>query len=392
MSFGLTMAYYSPSSSGLLFDLGLSDEIGNVFNSLAPIMSIFGGWIVGKPVSSYGRKPSAFFVGIIAVLGWILLSLTQKEFKWLAIASRGLLGLTVGAFSSVCPLYITELAPIENRGSYGVLNQLGIVIGACSTYAMGIFLQWRSIALYSSIPPALLCLFIYVVPESPRFGQIAEEEEKNDRLFSGNYTVPLLISLCLMFFQQFSGVNALLSNLDKLFKDSGSSIRPSVASFLVGLSGVIATASASPLVDYFGRKNSWKVSSVLCFVALLVASLNEWFHWSKTIPVICLFMNNLVFGLGLGPIPWFVVPELFPDSVRSQAMSLMTMINWGFASAVMFFFPLMQKSIGLASSLAAYSTVCLISFIFGLLYLPDTGGKEMGTLFNAKQQTSLLNE
>ena len=378
MSFGLTMAYYSPAYKGLVPDLELNNQSANIFNSLAPILSIFGGIIIGKPTSEIGRKKTLFIIGICAVTGWISLPLTQKSFKWLAFISRGLLGLTVGSFSSICPLYITELAPIDHRGSYGVLNQFGVVIGACLSYGLGIFLNWRTLSFISSIPPLLMCLFIFILPESPRFGQVELNIKDDESLFNNKYKKPLIISLALMFFQQFSGVNGLLSNLEKIFNDSGSSIKPSVASFLVGLSGVISTGIASPLVGYLGRITSWNISSILCSIALLIAGLNEWFKWSKLIPLICLFSNNLVFGLGLGPIPWFVVPELFPDSVRSFAMSLMTAINWTFASLVMFFFPTMQNTIGLSTSLLFYSIVCFISLIFGLFSFPDTGNKEMG--------------
>ena len=95
-----------------------------------------------------------------------------------------------------------------------------------------------------------------------------------------------------------------------------------------------------------------------------------------------MFIDNLVFGLGYGPIPWVITPELFPDSVRPIATSLMTALNWSFATIVMFLFPVMQRVLGFPVSVLIFSVICFFGFVFGIGWIPDTHGKEMGQIYD----------
>jgi MFS family permease len=86
----------------------------------------------------------------------------------------------------------------------------------------------------------------------------------------------------------------------------------------------------------------------------------------------------LVFGLGLGPLPWFVVPELFPDESRSGAMGTIQAVNWGLAAVMIFGFEPMQNSMTLGWLYFFYGIVMALSFLFGIRFLPEMAQKEMG--------------
>ena len=387
MSFGLTMAYYSPAQQGICEDLGLSSTLGNVFNSLAAMLSIVTGAFNYLLINKIGRRKTLLLTAIIATMSWCCLPLASKNSWYVAFIFRSLLGLTVGAFSSVCPLYITELSPLELRGAYGNLHQFGVVIGAALAYGLGICCNWRLLSWLCAIPPGLCTCLTLLIPESPRHlatdttSLISEGTVEKDSICQKKYVKSLLISLGLMFFQQFSGVNGFLSTLETMFKNCHSTIKPSVAAFLVGLSGMIATGVSAPLVHKIGQKLSWDISSSLCCLTLLLVAINAWEDWSSYIPVVCMFIDNLVFGLGLGPIPWVITPELFPDTVRPVATSLMTALNWTFATIVMFIWPEMQTYFGFAPSVLTFSIICALGFLFGLTLIPDTKGKEMGQIY-----------
>ena len=383
-SFGLTMAYYSPAQEGICRDLELSSTAGTIFNALAALMSIITGTCIHFVITRAGRRLTTLFTAIVATASWLLLPLTTKKTWYLAFLFRGLLGLTVGAFSSVCPLYITELSPLELRGAYGVFHQFGVVIGASLSYFLGIWFNWKKLSFLSAIPPGLCCCLIMLVPESPHHVPNSEIQKSTEKesLCQKKYAKSLTISFFLMFFQQFSGVNGFLSTLESMFKDCGSSIKPSIAAFLVGFSGMISTGCSAPLVHCIGHRPAWHISSSMCCLTLLITALNSFFKWSNYIPVICMFIDNLVFGLGYGPIPWVITPELFPDSVRPIATSLMTALNWSFATIVMFLFPVMQRVLGFPVSVLIFSVICFFGFVFGIGWIPDTHGKEMGQIYD----------
>ena len=398
MSFGETMAYYSPAQQGICKDLDFSSTLGALFNSLAAFLSIFSGAFCYLIINKIGRKYTLLFTSFFATAGWVFLPFAQTKTKFIAFAFRSLLGLTVGAFSSVCPLYITELSPLHLRSAYGNLHQFGVVIGAAIAYGIGIFCDWRLLSYLCAIPPGLCGIFTFFIPESPRHKHSKERDstsyltEKAQRksILQKKFLNPLFISFALMFFQQYSGVNGLLSTLETTFQQCGSELDPSIAAFLVGLSGMIATGVSAPLVHKIGQRISWLISSGLCFATLLLVALNGWFNWTSYIPLVCLFLDNLSFGLGLGPIPWVITPELFPDSVRATATSIMTAFNWAFATSVMFAWPSMQDGIGFAPSVLIFSLICGIAFVFGIIGIPDTKGKEMGEIYQTETSNQPL--
>ena len=281
-------------------------------------------------------------------------------------------------------MFITELAPDELRGAFGAMNQLGITIGACLTYFWGIFFEWRIIAFISLIPSFILIIFIWFVIESPSFLQQINEYENissnqpKEKLFQRKFIKPIFISFLLMFFQQFSGVNALLSNLERIFQDSGSHLKPSIDSFLVGLAGVFSTAISTILVEKIGRRLSWLISSISQFLLMLLVIINKYLDISPYITLFCLFGYNFSFGLGLGPIPWFYIPEFFPDSVRSLICSIMTAINWIFVTFVMLIWPYMKEII----SYIFYTIVIFCSCLYGIFILKETKGTKMGENIN----------
>ncbi|KAH0792189.1 major facilitator superfamily transporter [Histomonas meleagridis] len=383
ITFGHVMAYFSPAERGIKVDLDLNETLLTVFNTLASIGAIFGGSLMNIFVTKFGRKYPLFVTAIISFISWLCLAITRKSFYWLAFIARCICGVAIGAFSQVCPMYITELAPDELRGAFGAMNQLGVTTGSCLTYMWGIFFEWRTIAYISLIPSGLLIILIWFVKESPVYERQKNqyndlENNKSESLFQRKFILPLLTSFLLMFFQQFSGCNALLSNLETIFKDSGSSISPKVASFLVGLAGFVSTAISTFLVEKLGRKPSWLLSSASQCVLLILAAVNQKLQLSAVIPVICLFLNNFAFGLGLGPIPWFYIPEFFPDSVRSLVCSIMTAVNWIFVSIVMFAWPSMRDSMGYFGAFLFYAAILLASSLFAIFMLKETKGTKMG--------------
>lgn len=382
MNFGETMAYWSPAKDLMMLKLHLSVASGTIFNLLPAAMGVITPTFIHIPINRLGRRFTCIITAVCATIGWLIIPLAGEKTWIIAFIGRAILGLTVGSFSTVCPLYITEISPTEVRSSYGILHQFGVVIGACLCYLLGIWLSYTYLCLCLSIAPFLHIMLVNFVPESPSSNVNSEQNQSNETIFNRRYIKPLLISALLMFFQQYSGCNAFLSNLNYIFKEAGSSLDPSFAAFLVGLAGLIATGVSAPIIACLGHKPSWLVSSFLCFAALLITALNFWFKWSNLIPAIMMIMDNFVFGLGLGPIPWVITPELFNDSVRAVATSIMTSFNWFLAATVMGFWELMNTYLSFGISVSIFGGIMFLAVLFGFTLLPDTHGKAMGAIFD----------
>jgi MFS family permease len=327
-------------------------------------------------MSSHGRKGPCICASIIVIIGWGLLLSTGRSYRILGFVARFVMGIGAGAVSTVTPVYIAELSPVEYRGAYGVMSQLATSTAGMLIYLMGIWLSWRTIAGLSLIAPGVLLLLIYWIPESP----IVSRCSSGESLVQKRFIKPFAVSALLVIFQQFSGINALLTNLNPIFRMSNVHLKASICSTIVSAAQVVTTAISTPLVENLGRKLTWIISSVGQALFLLLLWANELWSFSAVLPVVCLFFDVLAFGIGLGPLPWFVVPELFPDAVRSSAMGVIQAVNWGLAALMIFVFESMQKSMTLAWVYFFYGMVMAVSLVFGILVLPETRGREMGDL------------
>lgn len=258
---------------------------------------------------------------------------------------------------------------------------------------MGIWLHWRAIAIVAIIPPAINIIALFFFPESPAFNRMDDTVKKNQvNLFQMKYMKAWIISLLVVIFQQFSGINALQTNLNVIFGTSSIDLDPAIASVIVSFSKVITTACSTPLVEKFGRKFTWWISSIGQGIFLLVLWANEKWHFSSIVPVVFLFLDLLFFGIGLGPIPWFIIPELFPDEVRGLAMGSLQTINWGLAAVNVFIFPIMQESMTLAWIYFFYGAIMIASFFYGVFFLPETRNTEMGQMIKEDEEKKKKSE
>jgi MFS family permease len=381
------MGYWSSAEASIEEDFSVSGHLGVVFNLLAPGASVLGGPLINLVINRTGRRLASVIIAAVAFSSWVSLGLCEllpnkHRHFWVPCVLRAVLGVTVGATSSVTPMYITELAPDDLRGVFGTLHQFGISMGASMCYLLGAVkrdgrhLNWAKVAYYSCIPTGLHLFLVWFVPESPAVAR-REDLKSTESLCQGRFIRPMIIAALLMFFQQFGGTSAFLANLQPIFKKSGAAIAPALASLLVGLAGAFAAFVASPLIGAYGRKAMWNVSSTLQAVTLTIAALEERYRWSNVVPVVCLFIDNFTFGVGTAPIPWFFVPELFPDSVRSLACAIITAFCWILGTLLFFIWDEMERGIGQAGGFGVFAGIMGLSLLFGIIWLPEPKASDM---------------
>jgi MFS family permease len=363
----------------------VSDVEWTFFNSITALAAVFGPFITKfllLPQWKLGRRTSCFILALCGAGFWlILLGHTGRRF-WVGMLARALLGLIIGAFSALCPMYIVELAPADLTGFFGTLNQLFIATGVVVCYLVGSWVDWRYVAVIGACICGLLCILVWLVPESP--AESGDESESSESVFSAGHFCSLLVCIGFMFFQQFSGINAILTNLTDLFTRAGVALESGYASAIAAIAQVIACLVAGFLIETLGRRVVWIASFGLITVTDLlygiyeIPSVRDSGVFPTWLPIFVIFLNLLGFGAGAGPIPWFIVAEMFPDSVRPTAVSIVSTSNWIFAFAVLQLFPEIQKGMNLWGCFVLFAALSLVGTVFGLFYVrnPELDVKE----------------
>jgi SP family arabinose:H+ symporter-like MFS transporter len=400
------------------------------FVSSALLGCIIGVAAAGKLSDKYGRKKimvlsaSLFFISAIGCM-----FATNSS---LLISFRLIGGLGIGVASMVCPLYIAEFSPSDFRGRMVTLYQLAITLGIVAAYFTNAYLVkislaetfdgwfhyiitqdvWRSMIGIGVIPAFLFLVFLFVVPESPRWllvngkedealkylqkinsvevarqeAQEIKESTKGEsgsikELFSPVYRIALIVGLSLPFLSQLSGINAIIyfgpSILDKAGFSLGAALGGQVT---IGIINVLFTFVAIFTVDKWGRKPLLILGISGAVISLIVIGFLFYFNiieGSWILTFILLFIA--CFAFSFGPVSWIIISEIFPNAVRGRAMSLATLSLWVANFFVGQLTPLMLKSEswGPAATFWTFAVLCAPALWITWKLIPETKGKSL---------------
>ncbi|CAH0562563.1 unnamed protein product [Brassicogethes aeneus] len=417
MIIGYSSAYTAPAEHSLEEDFGLKDDKMTWVTSLMPLGALVGGIFGGTFIEYLGRKWTLLVTNILFLTAWTITYLAQNEF-YLYI-SRTMIGTSVGIASLTLPVYLAETIQPEVRGTLGLLPTAFGNIGILVCYLFGTIYQWQELALVGiilSVP--FMVLFIWLIPETPRwfiskgeldksrnalkwlrgseanidkeFNELAENQKQSEEnfnmkdLFTRNNVKLLFIVLGLMFFQQMSGINAVIFYTTKIFEAAGSSLDKTVCTTIVGVVNFVSTFIAATLIDKLGRKILLYISSVAMMVSLAVlgayfylknhgVDVNE-YGW---LPLAVFIIYVLGFSLGFGPIPWLMMGEILPAKIRGTAASIATGFNWLCTFIVTKTFLLIIGAIGEEGTFWLYGAIVTIALVFVILFVPETRGQSL---------------
>ncbi|XP_056147927.1 solute carrier family 2, facilitated glucose transporter member 8 [Lampris incognitus] len=454
LSFGFVLGYSSPAIPELTkiqdSRLRLDDEQASWFGSIVTLGAALGGLLGGWIVDKIGRKLSLMFCSLPFVFGFTVIVAAQNV--WMLLLGRVLTGLASGLTSLVVPLYISEMAHERVRGTMGSCVQLMVVTGIMGAYVGGFFLDWRWLAICSSIPPTLMMVCMCFMPETPRFllsqGKRREAEEAL-RFLRGpdapvewecaaiedaydeqaaNFQVadlkdpgiykPLGIGVMLMVFQQMTGINAIMFYAETVFEQAHFK-ESDKASVIVGLTQVVFTAVAALIMDKAGRKILLVISGVAMAISTAVFGVYFYLtaHWhgsaSASSPAVTLWTQTPTpaplaeadltwlalasmgvfitgFALGWGPIPWLVMSEIFPTKVRGFASATCVLANWGMAFIITKTFQDLMALMTSAGTFWMFAVACALNVVFALIFVPETKGKTLEQIQANFRGTSAL--
>jgi sugar porter (SP) family MFS transporter len=383
--------------------------------------SIPGNILAAFIVDWIGRKASLLIASIPLTIGWILIIVAWSPY--VLYISRFISGLGQGIIYVVCPMYIGEIADKNIRGSLGSFIKLMVTFGELYAHAIGPFVSYQWLAYSCIIIPILFFITFIWMPESPYYLIIRNRrkdaenslmklrchlskddlEEDMDQmqktvirdlsdkgriwdLFNtvGNRRA-VLICFGLQLILQFSGIAAIESYTQEILEASESDIPAGIAVIILSVMQLAAGLGAAALVDRIGRKPLLLSTTFLAGVALSMSAifyfLKLWLNYNMkrygAILITSVISYELIIALGLSPLPYMMLGELFPTNVKGFAVSLANL--W--ASLLAFFVSKMHQVItdtcGIYTSFAWFASASFIGIAFIVFIVPETKGKSL---------------
>lgn len=420
---GFLFGYDTAVISGAILFVRSQFHLGSVQTEVA-VSIVLAGALAGTAAGGYfgdrfGRKPTLLITAL--VYGIFALSTGLANGPWVFVISRLFVGAAVGISSMLVPLYIAELAPEDIRGALVTLNQLAISAGVVVAYYVDYLLagsgNWRWMFISAVVPSIMLLAGLMYLPETPRWlaahGRFANAAEVLARiegpdkaardleelrhvteidqlkfrdLLVRRFRKPLMAGIGLAIFQQVTGVNTIVYYAPTIFQmvGFGSAGNAILATFLIGFVGLAFTIISMFLVDKVGRRPLLLASLagmgvVLLHLALILGDP----HPKKWLVLTDVLVYLAAFDLGLGPIFWLLISEIYPTTVRAQAMSLATLANWASDFLVTATFLTVVEHLGMRGCFLLFAGLCVVAFLFSLRMVPETRGRTLERIENS---------
>ncbi|KRZ66541.1 Solute carrier family 2, facilitated glucose transporter member 3, partial [Trichinella papuae] len=398
------------------------DAMWAMIVSMFPLGGLLGGMLSGVVSDRLGRRNGMLMNNIFAILAaGLFLTAKYANHYLLLLFGRMIVGINAGLSSALCPMYLTEISPINLRGMLGSVNQLVVTISILVSQVLGISEilgkdnMWHFLLFLTILPAIFQLITLPQCPESPKYllilkkrredaekalkslrekdnvdAEIAalEEEAKQNSAapkvrFSDMFKDKVLrwalfIAVMMMLSQQFSGINAVMFYSTRIFID-GAGLTPDSARYAtmgVGAINVIMTLVSTAIIDKAGRRTlhllglggMW-ISCVTLTVSMIL--LKQDYYWASYLCIAFVLIFVISFATGPGSIPWFFVSELFLQNARGHATSVAVPVNWGSAFIIGWIFPPMVSMIGEYSFLV-FTGFLTIFWLFTFKYVPET--------------------
>jgi sugar porter (SP) family MFS transporter len=416
MLFGYDIGVISGAILFVKKDFSLSPGLEEIVVSSVLLGSLIGAMAGGMLADQWGRRKLLIIAAIVFVLGAIGAALAPDT--GYLIAARVVAGIAIGVASFVAPLYISEIAPVAIRGKLVSVNQValtsGIVISYLIDYAFADAQAWRWMFAMAVVPAAAFGIGLLFIPESPRwlvgrglldkaravlhkirtpdqveaeFSQIqqsAQQQKGNwSELLSPILRPAMIVGVGLAVAQQITGINTVIYYAPTIFKFAGlsSASVAILASVGVGIVNVALTVVAMQLIDRIGRRPLLLISLAGMSLSLLVLGLafklpqlSGSLGW---IAVTSLMLYVGSFAVGLGPVFWLILSEIYPLRIRGRAMSVGTVANWSANLIVALSFLTLTHVMGKPATFWLYGIVSIGAWLFAFFLVPETKGKTL---------------
>ncbi|CAL1356299.1 unnamed protein product [Linum trigynum] len=414
-TYGCAISFSSPAQDGITQDLGLSVAAFSMFGSVLSVGGMIGALFCGRMTAILGCKYTMWLSQVFCSIGWVAIALAPSS--WWLDMGRLSIGFGVGFLTYVVPIYVAEVTPKDSRGAFSYANQLLTNCGCSIVFLVGNFISWRTLALMGLVPAILQLVGLFFIPESPRWlakvgrgkefeaslqwlrgnnvdiSQEKEEivntmnslEEDSDAkvmdLFQKKYAYSLTVGLGLMLLQQLGGSSGVSFYASGVIEKAG--FPTSTGTIIISFIQVPSAAAGLFLMDFAGRRPLLMVSAGgMCFCSFLMGlsfilqGLNLLKDLTPILTVLGLTAYVATFSIGVAGIPWIMMSEIFPMSVKALAGTLVALVNWSSSWLVTYTFNFMLQW-SPAGTFFIFALVCGAMVMFTWKWVPETKGRTL---------------
>ena len=370
--------------------------------------SLLGGW----PTDRFGRRATLLWIGALYFVsaGWSGLATDVYSF----FIARFIGGLGVGISTVAAPLYISEISPAAQRGRLAGMFQFNIVFGILVAFLSNALLAgigpnaWRWMLGVEAFPALLYTVLCFGLPESPRWllgrkgdrqkgievlrliepgASVAEIQAKADEIIAASsakvsagrfWTLrlrrPILLAFLIAFFNQLSGINAILYFAPRIFEMTGLAAKAALLQSVgIGVTNLVFTFVGLWLIDRLGRRTLLIIGS-FGYIGSLGLVAWAFFTGHVSIVPVCIFAFIAAHAVGQGAVIWVFIAEIFPNRHRAEGQSLGSFTHWMFAALLTTFFPKLVTAFPPGYVFLFFCGMMVLQLIWVTFMVPETKG------------------
>ena len=388
----------------------------NLFHGFVVMSMALWGTVIGAifgniPTDRLGRKKTLIWIGVLYFISALGSAIVSDPYTFSFFRFIG--GLGVGASTIAAPAYVTEIAPAKNRGKLVAMYQFNIVLGILIAFVSNYLLKniaadsWRWMIGVESIPALIYFLMVLRIPESPRWlllkkgdrnkateifrmlgfsnleaidkkmNQMLEEsgkEEEGVSIFNKRFLYPTLLAFLIAFFNQMSGINAVLYYAPRIMAEAGLAEESALLSSIgIGVTNMVFTLIGLNLIDRLGRKKLMYIGSIGYITSLFLVSLAFFQDWTGMAVPWFLFIFIASHAIGQGTVIWVFISEIFPNKQRAQGQSLGSSTHWVMAALITVFLPpLLSGADNPGYVFLIFASLMVLQLVFVIFMMPET--------------------
>jgi sugar porter (SP) family MFS transporter len=370
--------------------------------------SLLGGW----PTDRFGRRATLLWIGLFYFVSAVWSGLATDVYSF--IIARFIGGIGVGVSTVAAPLYISEISPPDRRGRLTGMFQFNIVFGILMAFLSNALLAgvgdhaWRWMLGVEAFPALLYTVLCFGIPESPRWllsrkgdrqrgidilrvirpeATPEEIDAEADRILADSnqvgtrrgfwhwdLRVPILLAFLIGFFNQLSGINAILYFAPRIFELTGLGAKAALLQSVgIGVTNLIFTFVGLRLIDQLGRRTLLYLGSFGYIVSL---GLVSWAFFTRHYAIVpaCIFAFIAAHAIGQGAVIWVFISEIFPNRQRAEGQALGSFTHWIFAALLTTYFPQMVESFAPGYVFLFFCGMMVLQLIWVRLMVPETKG------------------
>jgi sugar porter (SP) family MFS transporter len=391
---------------------GLSPGLHGFAIGSALYGTVLGSLFGGLPTDYFGRKKTLLCIGLLYVISALGCAFANGVAMF--IAARVIGGIGIGISTVAAPLYISEIAPPAYRGRLAGMFQFNIVFGILIAFASNAMLAgigenaWRWMLGVAAFPSFIYTVMCFAIPESPRWligrkgdraagikvlkliepevtqAQVESDADaivaaSSERVSTGKFwtwrlRIPIMLAFLIAFFNQLSGINAILYFAPRIFEMTGLGAKAALLQSVgIGVTNLIFTFVGLSLIDRLGRRTLLFIGS---FGYIASLGLTAWAFFTQHYSIVpaCIFAFIAAHAIGQGAVIWVFISEIFPNRHRAEGQTLGSSTHWVFAALLTTFFPKMVSAFPPGYVFAFFAFMMVLQLIWVKTMVPETKG------------------